>query len=63
MLMGSSVTKNVLNTEHVEEFTNFQIPNWDFVKKCMALEGTNHCSNWVEALIAAVEFMEKNVYV
>ncbi|KAK9295672.1 hypothetical protein QLX08_010090 [Tetragonisca angustula] len=61
MLMGSSVTKNVLNTEHVEEFTNFQIPNWDFVKKCMALEGTNHCSNWVEALIAAVEFMEKNV--
>ncbi|KOX73082.1 X-ray repair cross-complementing protein 5, partial [Melipona quadrifasciata] len=61
MLMGSSVTKNNLNTQHVEEFTDFQIPNWDFVKKCMALEGTNYCSNWVEALVAAVEFMEKNV--
>ncbi|KAK1120064.1 hypothetical protein K0M31_012789 [Melipona bicolor] len=61
MLMGSSVTKNNLNIQHVEEFTDFQIPNWDFIKKCMALEGTNYCSNWVEALVAAVEFMEKNV--
>lgn len=62
MLMGSGVTKNRLGTEHVEEFTDFQIPNWDLVKKCMGLKGTNHCSNWIEALEAAVLFMKENTF-
>ena len=48
--MAPVLQKNRLDTEHVEEFTDFQIPKWDLVKKCMALEGTNHCSNWIEAL-------------
>ncbi|KOC59877.1 X-ray repair cross-complementing protein 5, partial [Habropoda laboriosa] len=61
LLMGSSITKNSLNTEHVEEFADFQIPNWALIEQLMALQGTKHCSNWVEALYAGVEFMKKNV--
>lgn len=61
--MGSSVTKNSLSTEHVEEFLGFQVPNWDAVEKIVHLQGTSYCSNWIEALSAAVEFMKQEVYV
>ncbi|CAK9808418.1 X-ray repair cross-complementing protein 5 [Anthophora quadrimaculata] len=61
LLMGSPNTKNSLSTDHVEEFANFQIPNWDLIEQLMALQGTKHCSNWVEALDAGVEFMKRNV--
>lgn len=60
--MGSTTTKNSLNTEHVEEFTDFQFPNWDFIDKVMALRRTKRCSNWVEALQAGVKFMKDNRY-
>lgn len=63
MLMGSSITKNKFNFKYIEEFTDFQVPNWDFVKKCMNLQSTKYCYNWVEALYAAVEFIKQNVYV
>ncbi|KAG9428716.1 X-ray repair cross-complementing protein 5 [Apis mellifera carnica] len=61
MLMGSSITKNNLNSKYIEEFTDFQVPNWDFVRKCMNLKSTKYCYNWVEALYAAVEFIKQNV--
>ncbi|OAD59287.1 X-ray repair cross-complementing protein 5, partial [Eufriesea mexicana] len=61
ILMGSSVTKNSLNTEYVEEFMDFQVPNWDLIKKFMILKPTKHCSNWIEALYATVEFMTQNI--
>ncbi|CAK9796305.1 X-ray repair cross-complementing protein 5 [Anthophora plagiata] len=61
LLMGSPNTKNSLSTDHVEEFANFQIPNWDLIEQLMALQGTKYCSNWVEALYAGVEFMKQNV--
>ena len=61
ILMGSAVTKNSLNTEHVGEFIDFQIPNWNMVEKIIHLHGTNFCSNWVEALVATVEYMKQNV--
>ncbi|XP_034193837.2 X-ray repair cross-complementing protein 5 isoform X1 [Osmia lignaria lignaria] len=62
IVMGSSNTKNSLDIEHVEEFADFQVPNWDLIKKLENLECTNYCSNWVEALYAAVEFMKANIY-
>lgn len=58
--MGSSITKNALDIEHIEEFADFQVPNWDLIKKLENLKCTNYCSNWVEALYAAVEFMKRN---
>ncbi|XP_076678016.1 X-ray repair cross-complementing protein 5 [Andrena cerasifolii] len=61
ILMGSSVTKNSLNTEHVGEFIDFQIPNWNTVEKIIQLHGTSFCSNWVEALVATVEYIKQNV--
>ncbi|XP_031773887.1 LOW QUALITY PROTEIN: X-ray repair cross-complementing protein 5 [Apis florea] len=61
ILMGSSITKNNFNFKYIEEFTDFQVPNWDFVKKCMNLQSTKYCYNWVEALYAAVEFIKQNV--
>ncbi|PBC30259.1 X-ray repair cross-complementing protein 5-like isoform X1 [Apis cerana] len=61
MLMGSSITKNNLNSKYIEEFTDFQVPNWDFVRKCMNLKSTKYCYNWIEALYAAVEFIKQNV--
>lgn len=61
--MGSSITKNNLNSKYIEEFTDFQVPNWDFVRKCMNLKSTKYCYNWIEALYAAVEFIKQNVYV
>lgn len=61
--MGSSVTKNSLNTEHVEEFIDFQIPNWNLIEKIMHLHETSWCSNWVEALVATVNYINKNAYV
>ena len=60
ILMGSSVTKNSLNTEHVGEFVDLQIPSWNTVEKIIQLRGTNYCSNWVEALYAAVEYIKQN---
>ena len=60
ILMGSSVTKNILNTEHVGEFIDFQIPNWNTVEKIVQLHGTSYCSNWVEALYATVEYVKQN---
>lgn len=61
MVMGSPNTKNSLNAEHVEEFASFQVPNWNLIRKLVNLKGTNNCSNWVEALQAAVEFMKENI--
>ncbi|CAL7937693.1 unnamed protein product [Xylocopa violacea] len=61
MLMGSSVTKNSLNSEHIEEFTDFQVPNWNFIEEIMNLENTRYCSNWIEALETARKFMKQNV--
>ncbi|XP_015434884.1 PREDICTED: X-ray repair cross-complementing protein 5-like [Dufourea novaeangliae] len=61
ILMGSSITKNSLDTEHVEEFLDIQIPNWNMIEKIMLLQATNYCSNWVEALIATVNYMKKKV--
>ncbi|XP_043265885.1 X-ray repair cross-complementing protein 5-like [Colletes gigas] len=60
VLMGSSVTKNSLNTDHVGEFADFQIPDWNLIQKIMHLNETNYCSNWIEALSATVEFIKKN---
>ncbi|XP_054014631.1 X-ray repair cross-complementing protein 5-like isoform X3 [Hylaeus anthracinus] len=61
LLMGSPITKNCLNTEHVRELTDFQIPNWDLIQEIMNVCGTNYCSNWIEALYATTEFIKKNV--
>ncbi|XP_076758761.1 X-ray repair cross-complementing protein 5 [Xylocopa sonorina] len=61
MLMGSSDTKNSLNSEHIEEFTDFQVSNWDFIEEIMNLQNTRYCSNWIEALEAARKFMKQNV--
>ncbi|XP_076650299.1 X-ray repair cross-complementing protein 5 [Halictus rubicundus] len=60
ILMGSSITKNNLDTEHVEEYLDFQIPNWTMIEKIMALEVTKYCSNWIEALIATVNYIKNN---
>ncbi|XP_076241039.1 X-ray repair cross-complementing protein 5 [Calliopsis andreniformis] len=59
ILMGSSITKNSLNTEHVGEFLDFQVPNWNLIDKIMHLKGSNYCSNWIEALEATVEYIKQ----
>ncbi|XP_031843248.1 X-ray repair cross-complementing protein 5 isoform X2 [Nomia melanderi] len=58
--MGSPVTKNNLNIEHVEEYINFQVPNWNSIEKIMQLQATKHCTNWVEALFATIKYVQDN---
>ncbi|XP_076295940.1 X-ray repair cross-complementing protein 5 isoform X2 [Lasioglossum baleicum] len=58
--MGSSVTKNDLDTEHVEEYLDFVIPNWTIIEKIKELKATKYCSNWIEALMASVKYIEEN---
>ncbi|XP_078052744.1 X-ray repair cross-complementing protein 5 [Augochlora pura] len=60
ILMGSSATKNSLDTEHVEEYIDFVVPNWELIERILHLEATKHCSNWIEAILAAAEYIENN---
>ncbi|XP_076382582.1 X-ray repair cross-complementing protein 5 [Megalopta genalis] len=60
ILMGSSITKNSIDTEYVQEYIDFEVPNWELIEKIMHLHATKHCSNWIEAVIATVKYIEDN---
>lgn len=59
--MGANYTKNDLNTsmdgfENIVEVIPLQMPTWEMVRSLEMLEASAFSSDWVDALVVAMNF-------
>lgn len=59
--MGSDSNKDdsIIKQENVQELCNMQVGNWDLIESIDKLHTINQSCSWMEAIHAAVEYIEQ----
>lgn len=59
ILMGSDNSKdnNIIELDNVQELCRMQVGNWDLIESIEKLQTTNQNCSWMEAIYAAVEYI------
>lgn len=60
ILMGSdsNTSDSVTELDNVQELGNMQVGNWDLIESIDKLKATNQSSSWMEAIDAAVKYIQ-----
>lgn len=60
ILMGSDSTTSdsIIEMENVHELCSMQVGNWDLIRSIEKLQPTNQTSSWMEAIDAAVKYIQ-----
>ncbi|XP_012527255.1 X-ray repair cross-complementing protein 5 [Monomorium pharaonis] len=61
ILMGSNTNESdsASGFDNVQELCSMQVGNWDLIKSIERLQVTNHSCSWMEAIYAAVEYIQR----